>query len=41
VNETLPARSAPELGQDNARLFAELGYDAGRIARLRESGAVQ
>jgi crotonobetainyl-CoA:carnitine CoA-transferase CaiB-like acyl-CoA transferase len=41
VNEPLPARSAPELGQDNARLFAELGYDAGRIAELRESGAVQ
>jgi crotonobetainyl-CoA:carnitine CoA-transferase CaiB-like acyl-CoA transferase len=41
VNETAPARSAPELGQDNARLFAELGYDADRIARLRESGAVQ
>lgn len=41
VNETLPARSAPELGQDNARLLAELGYDADRIAELRESGAVQ
>ncbi|KXU96173.1 CoA-transferase [Caballeronia megalochromosomata] len=41
VNETLSARAAPELGQDNARLFAELGYDAGRIAHLRESGAVQ
>jgi crotonobetainyl-CoA:carnitine CoA-transferase CaiB-like acyl-CoA transferase len=41
VNETVSARSAPELGQDNERLFAELGYDADRIARLRESGAVQ
>jgi crotonobetainyl-CoA:carnitine CoA-transferase CaiB-like acyl-CoA transferase len=41
VNETLAARAAPELGQDNARLLAELGYDAGRIAHLRESGAVQ
>ncbi|SAL44010.1 formyl-CoA transferase [Caballeronia cordobensis] len=41
VNETLPARSAPELGQDNARLLSELGYDADRIAELRESGAVQ
>ncbi len=40
VDETVPARCAPELEQDNARLFAELGYDADRIAGLRESGAV-
>ncbi len=41
VNEAMSARSAPELGKDNERLFAELGYDADRIARLRESGTVQ
>ncbi len=41
VDEPLPTRAAPELGQDNGRLLAELGYDAGRIAMLRESGVVQ
>jgi crotonobetainyl-CoA:carnitine CoA-transferase CaiB-like acyl-CoA transferase len=41
IDEPLPMRAAPDLGQDNARLLAELGYDAGRIARLREGGVVQ
>ncbi|WP_109478853.1 CoA transferase [Paraburkholderia sp. C35] len=41
VDEPLPMRAAPELGQDNARLLAELGYDADRIAGLREGGVVQ
>jgi hypothetical protein len=41
VGESLPMRAAPEPGQDNERLLAELGYDAGRITGLRESGVVQ
>lgn len=31
---------APALGQDTAALLAELGYDAGRIARLARDGVV-
>jgi crotonobetainyl-CoA:carnitine CoA-transferase CaiB-like acyl-CoA transferase len=41
VEEPLPMRAAPELGQDNAKLLAELGYDTDRIAGLRDSGVVQ
>jgi crotonobetainyl-CoA:carnitine CoA-transferase CaiB-like acyl-CoA transferase len=41
VDEPLPKRAAPELGQDTDRLLAELGYDAGRIAALREQAVVQ
>jgi crotonobetainyl-CoA:carnitine CoA-transferase CaiB-like acyl-CoA transferase len=34
-------RAAPDLGQDTDRLLAELGYDADRIASLREKAVVQ
>ncbi|MFM0213488.1 CoA transferase [Paraburkholderia sediminicola] len=41
VDEPLPMRAAPDLGQDTQRLLDELGYDAERIALLREAGVVQ
>jgi len=41
VDEPLPLRAAPDLGQDTDRLLAELGYDADRIASLREKAVVQ
>lgn len=34
-------KRAPRLGEDTDRVLAELGYDAGRIVRLREAGVVQ
>jgi crotonobetainyl-CoA:carnitine CoA-transferase CaiB-like acyl-CoA transferase len=41
VDEPLPMRAAPDIGQDTQRLLDELGYDAERIALLREAGVVQ
>jgi crotonobetainyl-CoA:carnitine CoA-transferase CaiB-like acyl-CoA transferase len=37
---TVTPRPAPELGEHSDSLLAELGYDAARIARLRERGSV-
>ena len=34
----VPTRPAPRLGEHTAEVLAELGYDAERIARLREQG---
>jgi len=41
VDEPLPLRAAPDLGQDTDRLLAELGYDSCRIASLRKNAVVQ
>jgi crotonobetainyl-CoA:carnitine CoA-transferase CaiB-like acyl-CoA transferase len=41
IDEPLPTRAAPDLGQDTQRLLDELGYGAERIALLREAGVVQ
>jgi crotonobetainyl-CoA:carnitine CoA-transferase CaiB-like acyl-CoA transferase len=41
IDEPLPKRAAPDLGQDTDRLLAELGYDAGKIAALRDKAVVQ
>ena len=38
--ETAPQRPAPELGADTDAVLHELGYDAGRIARLKAAGAI-
>jgi formyl-CoA transferase len=38
--ENAPARPAPGLGQHTEELLRELGYDAARIERLRESRVV-
>ncbi|MEM8853299.1 MAG: CoA transferase [Pseudomonadota bacterium] len=38
--KVLPAHAAPTLGADTDGLLAELGYDAGEIARLRAEGVV-
>jgi formyl-CoA transferase len=35
-----PARRAPELGEHNAQILTELGFDAAAIDALRKSGAV-
>ncbi len=35
-----PARAAPPLGADTEPILQELGYDAERIAALREAGAI-
>lgn len=40
TGEPTPNRPGPELGQDTDDLLAELGYDATRIAQLREKGTV-
>lgn len=32
--------AAPTLGQDNARIYGELGYDAVALQRLREAGVI-
>jgi crotonobetainyl-CoA:carnitine CoA-transferase CaiB-like acyl-CoA transferase len=41
VSDPLPKQAAPELGRDTDRLLTELGYDAGRIAALRDQAVVQ
>lgn len=41
LDEALPKRAAPELGQDTERLLTELGYDSRRIAALRDQAVVQ
>jgi crotonobetainyl-CoA:carnitine CoA-transferase CaiB-like acyl-CoA transferase len=33
-------RPPPELGADTEAILAELGYDAARIAALRQEGAI-
>ncbi|WP_206243485.1 CaiB/BaiF CoA transferase family protein [Novosphingobium terrae] len=38
--DTRPTRSAPLLGQDNAAIAAELGYDADAIAAMRADGVL-
>ncbi|MCP5150242.1 MAG: CoA transferase [Ectothiorhodospiraceae bacterium] len=38
--EEPPAGRAPDLGADTDRVLRDLGYDAARIARLREQGIV-
>jgi crotonobetainyl-CoA:carnitine CoA-transferase CaiB-like acyl-CoA transferase len=38
--DALPRRAAPRLGEDTQSLLEELGYDAKRIAALREQAAV-
>jgi formyl-CoA transferase len=35
-----PARRAPGLGEHTVEILGELGFDAGSIESLRESGAV-
>ncbi len=39
-NEPYPQRAAPALGVDNDDILKELGYDANRIATLRERGVI-
>ena len=36
----MPHRPAPALGADTEEVLRQAGYDAGRIAQLRESGVV-
>ncbi|MCH8074902.1 MAG: CoA transferase [SAR324 cluster bacterium] len=38
--EAHPARAAPAMGADSEDILRELGYDAKRIAKLREDGVV-
>ena len=40
LDEPLPGRPAPQLGEDSDDVLAELGYEADEIADLRESGVV-
>ena len=40
AGDEAPARAAPALGADTEALLRELGYDAARIATLRDSGAI-
>lgn len=40
IDEPLPLRAAPSLGQDTDRLLADLGYDVEQIAALREKAVV-
>ena len=40
LDEPLPARPGPRLGEDSDDVLAELGYEADEIAELRESGVV-
>ena len=30
----------PQIGQDNARIWGELGYDANDLARLKDEGII-
>ncbi|MGH8676145.1 MAG: CoA transferase, partial [Burkholderiales bacterium] len=40
IDEALPARPAPKLGEDTDALLREIGYDEAEIAHLKQSGAV-
>ena len=40
AGEPTPSRPGPELGEDTDALLAELGYDADKIATLREKKIV-
>jgi succinate--hydroxymethylglutarate CoA-transferase len=38
--DATPTRPAPELGGETDEILVEIGYDADRIAALREKGVV-
>ena len=40
AEEAHPARPAPALGANSDAILAEIGYDAGRIARLRDEAVI-
>ena len=40
AGEPTPNQPGPELGQDTDELLKELGYDAARIAALKDAGTI-